>query len=164
MNIHEGRIHCRTVVCVKSISVLQLQCVNSATRGRITLLSPASSLCLDMEEISHLHIQHLIYTYCRSGWERTHKQKTTEKDGNRKQEAGQRRVGVPWLWEALFAEIHPHPLTHMSVDLHQAAHSPVTYLMTTTTQQMVNPSWNLFFALTHLGMIYISVCVLVLMH
>lgn len=181
MNIHEGRIHCRTSVClinwklsVKSISVLKLQCTNSATRGRIILLSPATSLCPDMEKISHHHLRHLIYTYCmllcvwvsRSGWERMHKQKTTEKDGSRrhKYEDRQRQVGVPWLWEALFAEIHPHPLTHMSVDLHQAAHSPVTYLMTTTTQLQQNPSWNLFFALTHLGIIFISLCVLVLMH
>lgn len=50
-----------------SISVLKLQCVNSATRGRIILLSPATSLCLDMEKISHHHLQHLSYTYCRSG-------------------------------------------------------------------------------------------------
>lgn len=43
---------------------------------------------------------------------------------------------VPWLWQALFAEVHPHPLTHVSVDLHQAAHGPVTYLVNTGTKQL----------------------------
>lgn len=70
---------------------------------------------------------------------------------------------VPWLWQALFAEIHPHPLTHMSVDLHQAAHSSVTYLMTTTHEIVnnFNICWPfLTFSLTQLFLWFIQGLVL----
>lgn len=139
------------------ISVLQLQCVDSATRGRTIVLSPATSLCLDMRENPPVTITtasdlRTPCTFmCVSEWEMMQKQKRTKRRGwkaqiRRQTATGwQLPVGVPWLWKALFAEIHPHPLTHMSVDLHQAAHSPVTYLTTTKPQEFIsnlNKCWS----------------------
>lgn len=39
-------------------------------------------------------------------------------------------AAVPWLWEAFFAEIQPHPLPHVPVDLHQGAHGSIADLKT----------------------------------
>lgn len=39
-----------------------------------------------------------------------------------------RQIAVPWLRNAFFAEIQPHPLPHVSVDLHQGAHGSITDL------------------------------------
>lgn len=48
-------------------------------------------------------------------------------------EAGKHIAAVPWLRNAFFAEIQPHPLPHMSVDLHQGAHGSITDLETQET-------------------------------
>lgn len=124
-----------------------LQCVNSTTRGRSTLLSPATSLCVwTWRKSSSLHCY--IWPTVRTLWficemmpkqkRRRNRSRWREEEETRRQTATgwQLPVDVPWLWKAFFAEIHPHPLTHVSVDLHQGAHRPVTNLSSTTTRDI----------------------------